>query len=294
MTISSFCHDVLRERGPLTLDVLARLALDEGVTTSRTPEAAVRNAIGHNAVELADGRWASPLALLESRSLTTRLLVTSWYDEQPASHDLAPLHLAVRASPLPLATGGVLQRARYGYGWNWPDSWPGLHCREGQLFVLRLRDGVLHVDVIDETPALRARGHALALTVGSLDEQARYRVSGSTAVSENLQRRLWQLVAADPEFLTAPAPPLSECIPQLAAALKTEWEAYDEETRHWRPTLDLSRELQDIALDAARDADLLLDEWLNHFVARSLRARDTGTLWQPLYDESIRPLRRRL
>ena len=58
--------------------------------------------------------------------------------------------------------------------------------------------------------------------------------------------------------------------------------------------LDLSRELQDVALDAARDADLLLDEWLNDFVARSLRALDTGTMWQPLYDETIRPLRRRI
>jgi hypothetical protein len=113
-------------------------------------------------------------------------------------------------------------------------------------------------------------------------------------VSENLQRRLWEVAAADSEFLTVPAPPLSECIPQLAAALKSEWEAFDEEARHWRPTLDLSREHQDIALDAARDADLLLDEWLNDFVARSLRALDTGAMWQPLYDETIRPLRRRI
>src|SRR4051812_19918687 len=163
MTISSFCHEQLRLRGPLTMDVLARLAVEEGVTRSRTPESSVRSAITYNDVELPDGRWASPLALLEGRWLTTRLLGSSWYGEEPASHDLAPLHLAVRATDIPLATGGVLKRGSYGYGWTPPKNWPDVACAEGQLYALGLRDGVLHLQVIDETPAVRARGHALAL-----------------------------------------------------------------------------------------------------------------------------------
>jgi hypothetical protein len=294
MTISSFCHEQLRRQGPLPLDVLARLAVEEGVTTSRTPESSVRSAIAYNSVELPDGRWASPLALLEGRWLTTRVLGSAWYGEQPASHDLAPLHLAIRAQDIPLATGGVLKRSSYGSGWRSPKDWPDVGCEDGQLFALHIKEGVLHADVIDETPAVQARGHGLALAVGHLADRARYRYAGSPAVSENLQRRIWELLAAGTPALAQPAPPLSECIPALAAALKTEREAREEATRHWRPTLDLSADVQDIALDAARDTDLLLDDWLNDFVERSLLALDTGTMWQPLYDERVRPLRRRL
>ncbi|MDX6200321.1 MAG: hypothetical protein QOJ79_3472 [Actinomycetota bacterium] len=294
MTISSFCHEQLRTQGPLALDVLARLAVAEGVTTSRTPEASVRGALIHNAVELRDKRWASPLALLEGRWLTTRRYGSTWYGEEPASHDLAPLHLAVRAEDIPLATGGVLKRGSYGYGWKAPDRWPGLDCHEGQLLSLHVEGGVLHVEVIDETPAVRARGNAFALAVGRLEERGSTWYSGSRAVSENLQKRIWELLAGESAVLTEPASPLSECVPALAAALKAEWDAHREAERHWRPTLDLSADHQDIAMAAARDADVLVHEWLNDFVDRSLLALETGTMWQPLYDERVRPLRRRI
>jgi hypothetical protein len=295
MTISSFCHDQLRRQGPLTIDVLARLAVEEGVTKSRTPESSVRDAISYNAVELPDGRWASPFPLLEGRWLTTRFLAnTSPYGGEPTSHDLAPLHLAVRASDIPLATGGVLKRGPYSYGWKAPKDWPDVECKEGQLFALRVLDGVLHVEVIDETPAVRAQGHALALAVGPLQARDRYWSLSSGAVGDNLLKRIWELAATGSPILAEPAPPLSECIPPLAVALQAEWDAHEEQARHWRPTLDLSADLQDIALDAARDADLLLDEWLNAFVVRSLHALETGTMWQPLYDDRIRPLRRRI
>jgi hypothetical protein len=293
MTISSFCHEQLRQRGPLPLDVLARAAAAEGVTKSRNPEIAVRSAIAYNAVELPDGWWASPIALLEGRWLTTRLLSSSWYGEQPATHDLAPLHLAVRAQDIPLTTGGVLKRSSYGRGWTSPKGWPDLECNEGQLFAVHVKDAVVQAAVIEDTPAVRANGQALALAAGRLADKAPY-TYGSGAVSHNLQNRIWALLAAGSPVLAEPTPPLSECIPPLATALKAERDARQEQARHWRPTLDLSAESQDIALDAARDADLLLDEWLNDFVARSLLALDTGTMWQPLYDERVRPLRRRI
>lgn len=292
MTISSFCHEQLRQQGPLTIDVLARLAVEAGVTRSRTPEASVRDAISHTAAALPDGRWASPIALLEGRWLTTRQLSRSWYGDEidHAPHDLLPLELALRANDIPLATGGTLRRQGYRDSWRAPKQWPGLERSEHQLYALGIRGGALQVELVDETPGVRARGHALALAVGRLDlTQPQW-----SPVSSSLLTRIWELVAAGSPILTEPTPPLSECIPPLVAALRADADLRAERARHWTPTLDLPTELQDVAVAAARDADLLLDEWLDDFVMRALRAVDTGTMWQPLYDHRVRPLRRRI
>lgn len=78
-------------------------------------------------------------------------------------------------------------------------------------------------------------------------------------------------MAAEPGFLTQPVPPLSECIPALAGALRAERELRREEARRWRMQLDLPAELQQVALFGAHRSDQLLDEWLNSFVSHSLR-----------------------
>lgn len=295
MTISSFCHDLLRENGPLALDELTRLVVDAGKTTARTPENAVRSAIGLNAVELADGRWASPVQLLEGRWLTTRHLgrfTSSWYDDEPihTRHDLAPLQYALRAAAIPLAAGGVLQRSPYGL--RGPDRWPSLECGPDHFYGVVMRDGVLHVDVVDNSPSLRTRGHVLALAIGRLDPSQRRWSDGVDTVSTDLHARLWELFAAGSSTLTEPAPPLSECVPKLASALGAEWARREEETRHWRPQLDLPAELQSIAYDGARTDDLLMDEWLSTFVTSKLYEL-RRELEGPAYDERVRRLRGR-
>lgn len=89
MTISAFCRDQLLAQGPLGLETLAHLAADAGKTTVRNPACAVRSAISYKEVLLADGRWATPLWLLEGRILTARRLplVEGWADLGPGDED---------------------------------------------------------------------------------------------------------------------------------------------------------------------------------------------------------------
>ena len=292
MTIASFCLDQLAH-GPLPLDELTRRVVDAGLTRSRTPESSVRSAIAYSAVGLPDGRWASPAQLMEGRWLTTRDLTgRRWaYDEGGAHHDLAPLRQVVRAQPVPLATGGVLRMSRYGGGWDQPDAWAALERGPDQLYALGLLDGVLHVQVIDQTPPLRDRGHTLALALGRLDEAQRYWTTVAGRIGENLLNRLWELAAAGADVLARPAPPLSECVPSLTAALRAEAELRREEDRHWRPALDLPAELQQIAIDAAREADTVFIDWLSSFVADHLRDLSAERGRESPYDDRIRLLR---
>lgn len=294
MTISAFCRDQLLTQGPLPLETLSGLAADAGKTTARDPAAAVRSALTHKEVLLADGRWATPLWLLEGRILTTRRLplIRGWsdlepgdaYDQVPAledwcldevadtsHHDLALLERASRSSSVRLATGGFLRSSRYGAGWEVPHGWPEVRPGRDQLLGLRVRDGQLHVELVPVTGALHAAGDRLARELGSLDAATPtwapqdFRMSGAVAAA------LWNRMAADHSFLTSPVPPLSRCIPALASALRRERDRRAAEANRWRPQLDLPAALQPIAVQGAWRSDQLLDEWLSSFVSRALR-----------------------
>ena len=199
MTISAFCRDQLLTHGPLPLETLAELAADAGTTTARNPVSSVRSAIVYKEVLLADGRWATPLWLLEGRILTAHRLpyVGSWseddlededgdappydpyledpdLDEVPdgSRHDLALLEAAMKSSSLPLAAGGLLRQPPYGGGWQVPKGWPGRRPRRDQLLGLRVRDGQLHVELVPVTAELHAVGRRLAHELGPLPTAA--------------------------------------------------------------------------------------------------------------------------
>jgi hypothetical protein len=301
MTISSFCRDQLLAHGPLPLQTLAELAADAGKTTARDPAAAVRTAIAYKEIQLTDDRWATPLWLLEGRILTSRRLpiVGGWTDpdldegydalldaapflEDPdledgidgTRHDLALLDLAASSRPLALAAGGLLHSSRYGSGWRAPRGWPGLHPGRDQLLGLRVRERQVHVELVPADDALYRAGHLLAEELGPLNARGRYWSTEDSLVSENLVAALWNRMAADPTFLTSPVPPLSQCIPPLANALRTARDRRAAQACRWRPQLDLPGHLQAVAVRAARRSDELLDEWLNGFVSQALHELD--------------------
>ena len=299
MTISSFCRDQLLARGPLPVETLADLAAEAGVTTARDPAAAVRSALAYKEIQLADGRWASPLWLLEGRILTARRLPIddagtdedgAGYDgladagpylQDPCGHgidgtrhDLAPLDLAARTRALPLAAGGLLHSSRYDPGWRVPKGWPGVRPERGQLLGLRVREGEIHVELVAATDELFRAGERLANELGPLDARGHHWAREDAQVSDKLVAALWNRMAADPTFLTSPVPPLSQCIPALATALRTARDRRAEEARRWRPQLDLPAELHSVALHGSWRSGQLLDEWLNAFVGRSLRWLD--------------------
>lgn len=288
MTISSFCRDQLLARGPLPLQTLADLAVAAGVTSARDPVAAVRGVISYRQVQLADGRWATPMWLLEGRVLTARRLPgrAAWaegdlddgsdllleeVDLDGSTHDLALLAFAARCSALPVAGGGLLHLDRWSERWRTPKGWPGVRPGRAQLLALQVRQGQVCVEVVTETPEMVRAGERLAAQLGPLDAPTRHWAPDDSAVSDALVDVLWNRMAEDPTFLTSPVPPLSECVPPLAGALRAARDWRLREAGRWRPQLDLPGELRHVALEQAHGDGQLPDEWLAGFVSGALR-----------------------
>lgn len=274
MTVSSFCLDLLRSRGPLTLDELTELASGAGATRARNPVASVRSAIAHRAVQLSDSRWASPLRLLEGRILTTPAHGRDWPDDGallPSSHyDLELLRLAAREAALPFQDGGCFKSTPYGA--LSPPDFSRLDLGPHELLGLRVRDGVVHTEPTALTPGMRQAGRLLADALGPLDKgRTPYWSTGLASVSDNLCAALWDRMATDPDFLTSPVPPLSQCIPALAHTLHVEREHQREREQRWQARLDLPIHLRWAVQHGSELAGVSVDEWLNAFVERSLR-----------------------
>ena len=290
MPISSFCRELLLLHGPLPLDVLADRAVQGGVTRARDPLASVRSALADKEVLLDDGRWATPLWLLEGRILTTSGLPPSdcWPEDEEVmcdelselsgcTHDLALLDAALRSSALPLVAGGELRRPSYGTAWRTPKQWPGVRPGRQELLGLRIRDRQVHVELVPMTAEVRRAGEQLAHELGPLDPRKQgWWTSTDGQVSQELTAVLWNRMAADPTFLTSPAPPLSRCIPPLTAALRSAGARRAAEARRWRPHPDLPVDAREVAVQAAGCSGQLLDAWLSTFVDRALRELDDG------------------
>lgn len=73
-TIADTTLELIRARGPLTLDALAPLVVDAGRTRAKDPRRAVESAITHKVafLEGSDGRWHSAVDQLEGAIFTVR------------------------------------------------------------------------------------------------------------------------------------------------------------------------------------------------------------------------------
>ncbi len=259
MTISSFCLNLLTEQGTLSLDQLGAAAAQAGVTLSSNPQQSVRAAIRNRAVPLPGDRWAAPLRLLEGRCLTTRTF---------SQYDLSPLERVCRHNRVPLAEGGFIREGLYGGGLTFPK---GFTDRQG-LTVLRVLNGVVQVEQIDDSPDIAARGASLG---ASLPPGQRY---GYDLASKE-EVRLWALLERDAELLRHPTTPLSECLPSLADLVQEEQgrrERNESMQRYgdYRPTAWISAEIPTSVLMAAEDragrSGQLLEEWVRELIEREV------------------------
>ena len=259
MTIASFCHYLLLEQGPLSLEALADAALAAGVTRSSKPQLAVRQALLDRAASLPGERWAAATRMLEGRVLTTRTF---------SSYDLGLLVPACRLAPLPVAEGGVVRPDTYGEGLTFPAA---VTDRRG-LVALRVVDGVLHVEDIDDGLDLIARGNALA---ERLPEEHFW----GYELLRKENARLWALLEQDPTLLAEPTAPLSECLPTFSKLLSQPEPSYDGDAfsgwSRWS-TAELPTSVMRDAEDAAGHAGLPVDAWIVQVLERELD-RTTGS-----------------
>lgn len=231
MTIATFCRDELLAHGPLTLDELADRAASAGVTQALNPRGTVGSAIRQRELELSDGRWVTPLWLLEGRCLTTPALgIPEWTCDprDTSQYDLGLLELAASLVPIPLVGGGMLRRRSYLGGWKSSVALP--EPRDGDLLCFRVTGGALDVTVIPTALTDTVEAARLSKELNLIVEPRiyDYRWQPGTAVN----RRLAELIVADDTLLRTPVPPLSvgcDLLAKEVARIERERDAeYDE------------------------------------------------------------------
>lgn len=276
MTIATFCRDELLAHGPLTLDELGARASAAGVTRAADPASAVRTAMRGRELELRDGRWVSPLFLLEGRCLTTPVLPIMGGDvpRDSSEEDLELLHRAARLGPIPLAGGGYLRQYGYHRWWKCTATLP--EPGEDELLCFRVDHGELAISTLSVSELV-----PLPSTVAEqLDLAARSRRSWYADTATAVATRLAELVLEDPQLLRTPAPPLSRAVSTLGEQAQEremqrrrepDW-LYEDRRRPLSYPLHLSDEHAWKLDQLADDEQLLPYEWVERAI--DLRYRD--------------------
>ena len=258
MTIASFCREQLLTHGPLSLDELTERAVAAGVTRAKNPHAAVAEALRYRERQLLDGRWVTPLWLLEGRCLTAASLPyrMRWYGE--VDPDLGLLGDAIPTRE-PNELEGVGDRR----------TLLCLSVKDRQVTVTRVPHPQQFQVVVD-----------LAARLAALTRKPAYgdlRVPALRAVA--------QLMVDDPSTFGTPLPPLSSWVPTLVEdELRREEVERQMQELHdqWRRTVQVG--LDDCtAIEvqlAAERARVSVEEWTRNAIDRALvaeRPRPTGS-----------------
>ena len=250
MTIASFCRDELLASGPLSLDDLVTRAVDAGVTRALNPHSSVLNAIRSDEIELLDGRWTTPLWLLEGRCLTAARLphVTRWYGEKDPD-------LGLLGSSMPTTTE---------------------HQDSSMMRCVQVSGGQVEVSSIPAPDPGTLEVAALAERLASLSPRAKpYGDRRGPAL-----RAIAQLMVDDPSSFRSALPPLSTWVPALVedARLREE-EARQEEAWQYEHERRRARE---ITLDdctaievqlAAERAGQSVSSWVTDAIDRALASQ---------------------
>lgn len=204
--------DFLLQHGPLSLEELHGLALEHGLTKSKTSTSLAHSLNGEPYVRRPDGRYDTAARLLRGQVFTTRLRKGEHDGVLWTYRDLDPLAALPR---LPLAGGGELRRgASVVESWTGPAGWlPAVGT--GELLALGWDGTALHLDVAHDVPGgdtERARDvrevlgrHARA--------QHRYPYSSSYEPRRSLTHVVLSALVEDPTLFSSPGLPLRELLP---------------------------------------------------------------------------------
>jgi hypothetical protein len=262
MTIATYCREQLLTHGPLSLDDLTDRAVEAGVTRAKNPHASVSSALRQE-IQLLDGRWVTPLWLLEGRCLTAASLpyAQPWYGEIDPDlgllGDAIPSDDAIPSYDTPVTAG----------------------TDDGTVLCVRVHDGQVTVTRIpcpsSDTPEVAALAERLA----ALTPRDRYGQRRAAA-----RRALAQLVVDDPSAFSTPLPPVSSWVPALVedarlrdeeARRMAEWHEQDERRRARQVVLDDCTAVE-VQLAAER-AFLSVREWVLAAIDRALSEERTAS-----------------
>jgi hypothetical protein len=255
MTIHSFCHAELLAHGPLSSDELTARAVAAGVTRARDPLQSVLSAVRHVELQLLDGRWVTPLWLLEGRCLTATELPwpLAWSTEPDADLGLlGPRARALRHEGAPALA-------------------------HGEVLCVTVSDGEVCMTTVPTPDPGTLEVAALADRLAALTPRPRYGDERRTAL-----RAVAQLLVDDPTTFRTLLPPLSAWVPALVedARRRAEQEQsllawQDEQERHRRSEVMLDDcQAIEVALAAER-AGVPVHVWVTDALDRAIDAART-------------------
>jgi hypothetical protein len=202
--------DLLLDNGPLTIQELHALALERGLTKSKTPSSLEHSLAGDRYVRRPDGRYDTAERLLRGQVFTTR--------PRPGQRDgvlwtYRDLDALAALQRMPLADGGELRRGEGAVeSWTGPTGWlPATSA--GQLLALRWDGRAMHVSVADDVPPGDSDVVRDVREVLGRHARAEHRYGWSSVPRTSLTRTVLSALVEDPALFARPLPPLRELLP---------------------------------------------------------------------------------
>lgn len=215
-TFAACAADLLREHGPLDLDRLHALAVEQGATKARTSTSLRHSLYGPRFVQRPDGRYDTAARLLTGQVFTTRLRRPPADGVLWSVRDLEPLAALWSYGAVPLSSGGAVRR---GAGdvptWTGPPGWLP-PSEPGGLLALRWDGTALCVDVpvgVSPADSDRAQDVRRVLARHAAPRGLRH------LPTEDLATTVVSALVEDPDLFARALPPLSELMP-LPTALR--------------------------------------------------------------------------
>lgn len=206
---ASAAADLLLEHGPLSLAELHALAVEHGLSRSKTPSSLSASLSGDQYVVRPDGRFDTAVRLLRGQVFTTRR--RSIGDSVLWTYrDLDPL----AALPgLPLAAGGEMTPGSSAVeSWTGPAGWLP-EVSPGELLGLRWDGTALHVEAVPDVVDGAAERVRDVREVLGRHARGRRRQPWSYELRPSLTQTVLSALVEDPELFTTPLPPLRELLP---------------------------------------------------------------------------------
>lgn len=287
---ASAAADLLLEHGPLSLAELHALALEQGLTKSKTPSSLSASLAADRYIVRPDGRYDTAARLLRGQAFTTRR--RSIGDGVLWTHrDLDPLD----ALPcLPLAAGGEMAPGASAVeSWVGPPGWlPDVAA--GELLALRWDGSALHAESArDVADGASDRVREVREVLGR-HARGRRRPAWAHELRPSLAQTVLSALVEDPQLFATPLPPLRELLP-LPEDLRPQ-DAGERDPERTAAIVEVPVSLR-AHEELARRADLL-GERLPDYLCLLLTAaadriqlpaprRDRYVAYEPEYDDDV-------
>ena len=206
---ASAAADLLLEHGPLSLAELHELAVDRGLTKSKTASSLAASLSREQYVVRPDGRYDTAARLLRGQVFTTRSRASGdgvlW-----TYRDLDPL---AQLGRMPLATGGEMTRGASAVeSWTGPPGWLP-EVSSTQLLGLRWGGVALHVEVVQDVVGGDCERAREVREVLGRHARGQRPQPWSYAPRSSLTQTVLSALVEEPALFAVPLPPLRELLP---------------------------------------------------------------------------------